>query len=171
MDWFKIGKGVCQACILSPWLFNFCAKLFSYSVVFNSLQCYGLQHTRLSHPSVSPGGYSTYIHWVNDAIQPSHPLSPLFFSCPQSFPASESFPMSQLFTSGGQRIGASAPGSDLQMNMQGWFPLGMTGWIFLKSKGLSRVFSNTPGQKHQFFSVQPSFWSNSHIHTGLLEKP
>ena len=66
MDWFKIGKGVCQACILSPWLFNFCAELFSYSVVFNSLWCHGLQHTRLSHPSVSPGGYSN-----------SYPLSKL----------------------------------------------------------------------------------------------
>ena len=99
------------------------------------------------------------------------PLMPLFSSCPQSFPESRSFPMSQLFPSGGQRIGASVLASVLPMNIQDWFPLGWTSWISLQSKGLSRVFSNITGQKHQFFSTQPSFWSNSHIHTGLLEKP
>ena len=87
----------------------------------------------------------------------------------QSFPASESFPMSRLFASGDQSIGASA--SVLPMYIQGWFPLGLTGLISLLSKGLSRVFSNTIVQKHQFFSVQPSLWSNSHICTWLLEKP
>ena len=92
-----------------------------------------------------------------------------FSSCPQSFPASGSFLMSQLFASGGQSIEASASASLLPMNFQGWFPLGLTGLI-LQSKGLSRVFSNITVQK-QFFSVQPSLWSNCHIHTWLLEKP
>ena len=88
-----------------------------------------------------------------------------------SFPASGSFPMSQFFTSGGQSIRASASASVLPMNMQGWFPLGWTGWISLQSKGLSRVFFNTTIQKHQFFSAQISLWSNFHILTWLLEKP
>ena len=91
------------------------------------------------------------------------------FSCLQSFPASGSFLMRQLFSSGGQSHGVSA--SVLPVNIQGWFPLGWTGWISLQSKGLSRVFSNTTVQKHQFFSAQPSLWSNSHIHSWLLEKP
>ena len=92
-----------------------------------------------------------------------------FSSCPQSFPASGSFPMSRLFPSGGQSIGVSA--SVLQMNIQGWLALGLTGLISVQSKGLSRVFSNTTVQKHQFFGTQPSLWSNSHIHTWLLKKP
>ena len=79
--------------------------------------------------------------------------------------------MSQLFASGGQSIGASALASVLSMNIQGWSPLGLTGWISLQSKGLSRVFSNTTVQKHQFFGTQPSLWSDSHICTWLLEKP
>ena len=91
-----------------------------------------------------------------------------FSSCLQSFPASGSFPVSQLFASGGQSTGASV--SILPMNIQDWFPLGWTGWISLQSKGLSRVFSNTTVQKHQFFGAQPSLCSNSHIHTWLLEK-
>ena len=94
-----------------------------------------------------------------------------FSSCPQSFPASGSFQVSQLFTSGGQSIGVSASASVLPMNIQDWFPLGWTGWISLQSKGLSRVSSNTTVQKHQFFSAQLSLYSNSHIHTWLLEKP
>ena len=104
-----------------------------------------------------------HVHWVSDAIQPAHPLSP-HFSCPQSFPASESFPMSRLFASRGQSTGASASASALPMNIQGRFPLGLTGWISLLSKRLSRVFSNTTVQKHQFFGAQSSLWSNSHIH-------
>ena len=96
-----------------------------------------------------------------------HPLLLL----PQSFPASGSFLMSRLFTSGGQRIGASAWASVLPMNIQGWFPLGLTDLISLQSKGPSRVFSTTTVQKHQFCSAQPSLWSNSLIHTWLLEKP
>ena len=102
----------------------------------------------------------THVHRVGDAIQPSHPVI-TFSSCPQFSPASESFPMSWLFTSGGQRIEASASASVLSMNIQGLFPLVLTGLISLMSKGLSRVFSSTIIQKHQFFSSQPSLWSNS----------
>ena len=94
-----------------------------------------------------------------------------FSSCPQSFSASLSFPMNQLFASGGQSIRTSASASVIPMNIQGWFPLGLTGLIFLKSKGLSRVFSSTTVWKHQFFGVQPSLWSNSHIRTWPVEKP
>ena len=99
----------------------------------------------------------THVHWVGDAIQPSHPLSFPFSSCSQSFPASGSFPISQLFASGGQSIGVSASTSVLPMNTQDWSPLGWTGWISLQSKGLSGVFSNTTVQKHQFFCAQLSW--------------
>ena len=111
----------------------------------------------------------THIHWVSDAIPPSHPLFPLLL-LPSIFPNIRgSFSMSWLFTSGGQSIGASA--SVLLMNIQDWFPLGWTGCISLQSKGLPRVFSNTTVQKHQFFSAQLSSQSNSHIHTWPLETP
>ena len=102
-----------------------------------------------------------------ESVMPSNHLilcCPLLL-LPQSFPASGSFQMSQFFASGGQSIGISASTSVLPMNTQDWFPLGWTGWISLQSKGLSRVFSNTTVQKHQFFSAQPSLWSSSHIHT------
>ena len=95
------------------------------------------------------------VHWVCDAIQPSHPVGP-FSSCPQSFPASRSFPMSQFFASHGQSIGVSASTSVFPKNTQDLSPLEWTGWISLQSKGLSRVFSNTTVQKHQFFGAQPS---------------
>ena len=94
-----------------------------------------------------------------------------FSSCPQSLPASEFFPMSQLFTWGGQSTGVSALASFLPKNTQDWSPLEWTGWISLQSKGLSRVFSNTTVQKHEFFGTQLSSQSSSHIHTWLLEKP
>ena len=94
----------------------------------------------------------------------------LFSSCPQSFPSSGSFPMSQFCASGGQSIGVSASTSVLPMNIQDWSPLGWTGLISLQSKGLSRVFSNTTVQKHQFFGTQLSS-RHSHIYTWLLEKP
>ena len=103
--------------------------------------------------------------WWHPAISSS--VVP-FSSHLQSFPASGSFPMSQLFTSGGQSIGASASASVLPMNSQDWFPLGLTGWISLQSKGLWRVFSNTTVQKHKFISAQLYLYSNSHIHTWLL---
>ena len=110
----------------------------------------------------------TYVHQVGDAIQLSYPLSspppPAF-----NLPASRSFLMSRFFASGGQSIGVSASTSVLLKNIQDLSPLGLTGWISLQSKGLSRVFSNTTVQKHQFFSIQPSLRSNSHIHTWLLE--
>ena len=136
-----------------------------------TLRAHALQHTRLPWPSASPRVYSNSCplsQWCHPTISSS--VVP-YSSCPLSFSASGSFPMSWLFASGGQSIGASTPASVLPMNTQGWFPLGWTGLISLLSKGLSRVFSNTIVQKHQFFSAQPSFWSNSHIHTWLLEKP
>ena len=105
--------------------------------------------------------------WCHPTISSS--VGP-FSCCLQSFPASGSFPMSQLFPSGGQSIGASASALVLPMNIQGWFLLGLTGLICLLSKGLSRVLSSSTVQKHQFFSAQPYLWSNSHIHTWLLEK-
>jgi len=111
-----------------------------------------------------------HVHWVGDAIQPSHPLHPLL-PLPSIFPASGSFSMSQFFASGGQNIGASASASILPMNIQGWFPLGLTGLIFLLSKGLSRVFSSTTIWRHQFFGAQPFLLSSSHICTWLLGKP
>ena len=107
---------------------------------------------------------------IESAMSPNHLILRSFSSCPQSFPASGSFPMSWLFTLGHQSIRASASGSVLSMNNQGWFPSGLTGWISLQSKGLSRIFSNTTVGKHPFFDSQPSLWSNSHIHTWLLKK-
>ena len=94
-----------------------------------------------------------------------------FSSCFQSFPASGSFPMSQFFASGDQSIVTLASATVLKMNIQGWFTLGLTGLNSLQFKGLSRVFSSTTVWKHQFFGAQPSLWSNSLIHTWLLEKP
>ena len=110
----------------------------------------------------------THVHRVGDGTQP--PVVP-FFTCSQSLSASGSFPMSQLYSWADQSVGVSASASVLPMNTQDWSPLGRTGWISLQSKGLSRVFSNTTIQKHQFFSAQLSSQSNSHIHTCLLEKP
>ena len=106
--------------------------------------------------------------WCHPAI--SFSVVP-FTSCPQSLPASESFLMSQLFAWGGQSIGVSALASFLPKKFQGWSPSEWTGWISLQSKGLSRVFSNTTVQKHQFFGTQPSSQSNSNIHTWPQEKP
>ena len=112
----------------------------------------------------------THVHRVSDAIQPSHPLSSP--SPPAPNPSQhQSFPVSQLFTWCGQSTGVSALASLLPKKSQGWTPLEWTGWISLQSKGLARVFSNTTVQKHQFFSIQPSSQSNSHIHTWPLEKP
>ena len=144
---------------------------FSCSVMSNSLQPHELQHTRPPCPSPTPGVHSNSgpsSQWCHPAISSS--VIP-FSSCPQSLSASESFPMSQLFTWGGQSIGVSALASFLPKNTQGWSPSEWTGWSSLQSMGLSRVFSNTTVQKHQFFSAQLSLWTNSHIHTWLLEKP
>ena len=128
----------------------------SRSVVSDSLQPHGLQHTRLPWPSPTPGAFSNLCpssRWCHPTISSS--VVPFFF-CLQSFPASESFQMSQFFASGGQSIRVSASASVLPMSIQDWFSLGWTGWISLQSKGLSRVFSNTTVQKHQFFGTQLS---------------
>ena len=151
-----------------------CAKrlLFSRSVASDSLRPHGLQHARLPCPLPSPRACSNSCQsswWCHPTISSS--VVP-FSSCLQFFPASGFFLMSQLFTSDGQSIGVSAPVSVLPMDIQDWFPLGLTGLIYLESKGLSRVFSNTTRiQKHQFLGAQPFLWSNSHIHTWLLEEP
>ena len=113
----------------------------------------------------------THVHLDRGCYPTMSSAVALFSSCPQSFPASGSFPKSWFFASGGQSIGASASASVLPMNIQGWFPLELTGLISLQSKGLSRVFSSATIQKHRFFDAQPSSWFNSHIHTWLLEKP
>ena len=134
----------------------FSSVQFSHSVMSDSLWPHGLQHARLSCPSPTPGAHSNSCplsKWFHPTISSS--VTP-FSSHLQSFPAPGSFQMSQLFAWGGQSIGVSALASVLPMNIQGWFPLGLTGWISLQSKGLSRVFSNTTVQKHQFFSVQLS---------------
>ena len=149
----------------------FSSVQFSHSVMSDSLRTHGLQHTRLPCTSPTPGAYSNSCplsQWCHPTIYSS--VVP-FSSCLQSFPPSGSFPRSQFFASGGQSIGVSASASVLPMNIQDWFPLGLSGLISLQSKELSRVSSNTTVQKHKFFSIQLSLWSSSHIHTWLLEKP
>ena len=144
---------------------------FSCSVTSNSLRHHGLHHARPPCPTITPRVYPNSCplsRWCHPTIS-SSVVS--FSSCPQSLPASGSFQMSQFFAWGGQSIGVSASTSVLPMNTQDWSPLGWTGWISLLSKGLSRVFSNTTVQKHQFFGARLSLQSNSHIHTWLLEKP
>ena len=149
---------------------QFSSVQFSRSVVSDSLQPHELQHARPPCPSPSPRVHSNSrpsSQWCHPAISSS--VIPFSF-CPKSLPASESFPMSQLFAWGGQSIRVSALASVLPKKSQGWSSE-WTGWISLQSKGLSRVFSNTTVQKHQFFGAQPSSQSNSHIHTWPLEKP
>ena len=129
---------------------------FSHSVLSDSLWPHGLQNARLPWPSPNSRACSNSCpssQWYHPTISCSVVT---FSSCIQSFPASGSFPVSQFFTSGGQSIGVSASASVLPMNIQDWFPLGLTGWISLQSKGLSRVFSNTTVQKHQFFGTHLS---------------
>ena len=144
---------------------------FSCSVVSNSLWPHGLQHARLLCPTPTLGAC------LNSCLssQGCHPIISFsvvpFSSCLQSFPASGSFQMSQFFPSCSQSIGVSASASVLPMNIQDWFPLGLIGLISLKSKGLSKGFSDTAVQKYQLFATQISLWSNSHIHTWLLGKP
>ena len=134
-------------------IYIFSSVQFSHSVVSDSLRPHELQHARPPCPSPTLRVYSNSCpssRWCHPAISSS--VIP-FSSCPQSFPASGSFPKSQIFAWGGQSIGVSASVSVLPMNTQDWSPLGWTGWIFLQSKGLSRVFSNTTVQKHQFFGT------------------
>ena len=155
--------------VWAPW--HLSSVQFSRSVVSDSLQPHESQNARPPCPSPTPGVYSNpcpLSWWCHPIISSS--VVP-FSSCPQSLPASGSFPMSQLFSWGGQSIGVSASASVFPMSTQDWFPLGWTGWISLKSKGLSRVFSNPTVQKHQFFGAQLSSQFNSHIYTWPLEKP
>ena len=138
---------------------------FNCSVMSNILQPHGLQHVKLLCLSPAPEVCLNSC-WSSQWCHPTISSFVITFSsCLQSFPTSGSFPRSQFFTSGGRSIGASALASVLPMNIQDWFPLGLTGLISLQSKGLLRVFSNTTVQNHQFFSPQLSLWSNSHIHT------
>ena len=136
--------------------FRFSSVQVNCSVTSDALRLHELQRSRIPWPSPTPGVYSnscSLSRWCHPTFSSSVGPS---FSPFQSFPASESFPMSQFFTSGGQSIRVSALASVHPMNIQDWFPLGWTGWISLQSKGLSRVFSNTTVQKHQFFSTQLS---------------
>ena len=142
----------------------------SHSVMSNSLQPHGLQQARLPCPPPTTPGACSNSCPLSRWCHPTTSSSVIPFSCLQSFPASGSFLMSQFFASGGPSIRASASAFVLPMDIQDWFPLGLTSLI-LQSKGLSRVFSNTIVQKHQFFGAQLSLWSNSHFHTWLLEKP
>ena len=142
-----------------------------HSVVSDFLRPHESQHARPPCPSQTPGVHSDSrpsSQWCHPATSSS--VIP-FSSCPQSLPASESLLMSQLFAWGGQSIGVSASVSFPPKKSQGWSPSEWIGWISLQSKGLSRVFSNTTVQKHQFFGAQLSSQSNSHIHTWPLEKP
>ena len=135
---------------------------FSCSVESDSLWPHELQNARPPCPSLTPGVYSNpcpLSRWCHRAISSS--VIPFSF-CPRPLPASGTFPMSQLFAWGGQSIGVSASAPVLPVNTQDWSPLGWAGWISLQSKGLSRVFSSTIVQKHQFFSAQLSSQSNSH---------
>ena len=144
---------------------------FSRSVVSDSLRPHESQHARPPCPSPTPGVHPhprPSSRWCHPAISSS--VVP-FSSCPQALPASESFPMSQLFTWGGQSTGVSALASFLPKKSQGWSPSEWTGWLSLQSKGLSRVFSNTTVQKHQFFGAQLSSQFISYIHTWPLDKP
>jgi len=163
--------GTRPASLMSPapadrfFTIQFSSVQFSRSVVSDSLQPHESQHARPPYPSPTPG-----VHPKSCAsCEQSHPAISSsvipFSSCPQSPPSSGSFQISQLFASGGQSIGVSASASVLPVNSQNWSPLEWTGWISLQSKGLSRVFSNTTVQKHQFFGTQLSSQSNSHIHT------
>ena len=165
----KIGKEDVKLSLQMIW--SYLSVQFSSSVVSHSLRPHESQHARPPCPSPTPGVHSDSrpsSRWCHPAISSS---AVPFSSCPQSLPASESFPVSQLFTWGGQCIGVSVLASVLPMNTQDWSPLEWTGWISLQSKGLSRVFSNTTVQKHQFFGTQLSSQSNSHIHTWPQEKP
>ena len=151
-------------------------KIYAGDFIVQSLNCvyslwpHGLQHARPPCPSPTPGVYSNSCplsRWCHPTISSS--VIP-FSCCLQSFSALGSFPMSRLFTSNDQTLGASASVLVLPMNIQSWFHLGLIGLISLLSKGLSRVFSSTTFQKHQFFGSQTSLWFNSHLYMNI-EKP
>ena len=159
---------------LYPQIYGLCLHLCfccSITKLCLTLQLHELQHTSVPVLHYLPEFAQTQVHWVNNVIQPSHLLLSPFplafkFSQQQGF-----FPMSWYFASGSQNIGASHSASVLPVHIQGCFPLGLIGLSSLLFKGLSRVFSSTTIQKHQFFDAQQSLWSNSHIHLWLLEKP
>ena len=164
------AHGIFQARVLEWVAISFSIFQCSRSVMSNSLWPHELQHTRPPCPSPNPRVYANpcpLSRWCHPTISSS--VIP-FSSCLQFFQALGSFPMSQLFTWGGQSIAVSASTSVLPMNNQDWSPLGWTGWIFLQSKGLLRVLSNTTVQKNQFFGAQLASLSKSHIHTRPLEK-
>ena len=153
--------------------FNILRNCHQFSSAAQSVQPFATWWTaarQASLPITNSGAYSNSCR-LSRWCHPTISSSVIPFSRLQSFPLPGSFPTSQFFASGGQSIGVSASTSVLPMNIQDWFPLGWNGWISLLSKGLSRVFSNTTVQKHQFFGAQPSLWSNSHIYSWLLEKP
>ena len=157
--------------VLIIYFLSYFLLLFSHSVVSDSLWPHGLYHSQFPCPSPSPKVCSNS-YPLSQWCHPTFSASVIpFFSCLQSFPASGSFLISWLLASGGQSIQASVSASVLLMKIQDWFPLGLTSLISLKSKGLSRVFSNTTLRKQQFFSAQPSSQSNSHIHIWPQEKP
>ena len=170
LKWQSLGLSILLQMALYRSFYSW-VMLFSHSVGSDSFWPHGLQHNRLPCPSPSPGACSnscSLSQWCHPTISSS--VIP-FSSCLLSFSASGSFLMSQFFGLDGQSIVASVSASVLPMNIQDWSPLERTGWISLQAKGLSRVFSNTTVQKHQFFSAQLSSQSNSHIRTWLLEKP
>ena len=176
-NWFPKPKSFCVISLLvqpkrpAPRKHQIRSDQISCSVVSDSLRPHESQHTGPPCPSPTPRVHSDSCpssQWCHPAISSS--VIP-FSSCPQSLPASGSFPVSQLFAWGGQRTGVSALASFLPKKSQGRSPSEWTGWISLQTKGLSRVFSNTTLQKHQFFGAQPSSQSNSHIHTWPQEKP
>ena len=151
------ARAILSVPLQAGWRLKQLLLLFSHSIMSNSLRPHGLQHARLPCPSPSHGVCSNSypLSWRRHATISSSVFPNSYL---QSFPASRSFLVSWLFASGGQSIGASASASVFPMNIQGWFPLGLTGLICLLSNRLSRVFSNTTAQKHQFFSAQPSLW-------------
>ena len=164
-------KNLQLSALLCPDILGLGSVQFNSAAVSNSLRLQESQHARPPCPSPTPGVHPNpcpLSQWCHPTILSS--VVP-FSSCPQSFPESGCFPMSQLFASGDQTIGVSASTSVLSVNTQDWSPLGWTGWISLQSTGLSRVFSNTTVQLHQFFGDQLSSQSNSHIHTWPLENP
>ena len=166
--WIRVSE-FCQRTV--PWVLSSPLALFGHYAVSSSLWPHGLQNARLLCPPLSLRVCSNSCPlswWCYLTISFSVTLFSFYL---QSFPASGSFSMSWLFPSGGPSTAASASASVLPMNIQDWRPLGLTGLISLQFKGLSRVFSNTTVQKHQFFDTQPSLQSNSHICTWLLEKP
>ena len=177
-DWKVGGRGMCFPvfCGIPTGFLSACmcyglSVQFSHTVVSDSLRPHGLKHARPPCPSPPPGVCSNS-YPLSRWCHPTTSSSVILCSSSLQFcPALGSFQMNQSFASGGQSIGASASASVLPMNIKDWFPLGLTDLIFLQSKGLSRVFSNTTVQKHQFFGTQFSLWPNSHIHKWLLEKP